>query len=69
MNTNKFIEAKVQTPKGKVVYDGDMAIDGVPGTAAPIVLSFLDAAGVSDRGAASDGKAGRSGRRGRGELH
>lgn len=45
VNTNKFIEAKVLTPEGKVVYDGDMAIDGVPGTAAPIVLSFLDAAG------------------------
>jgi 2-methylaconitate cis-trans-isomerase PrpF len=28
-----------------VVYEGDVAIDGVPGTAAPILLSFLDAAG------------------------
>lgn len=46
VNTNKFIEAKVLTPEGKVVYDGDMTIDGVPGTAAPIVLSFLDAAGA-----------------------
>ncbi|MDE3079896.1 MAG: 4-oxalomesaconate tautomerase [Paracoccaceae bacterium] len=45
VNTNKLIEAKVLTPRGRVVYDGDMAIDGVPGTAAPIVLSFLDAAG------------------------
>ena len=29
-----------------VTYEGDVAIDGVPGTAAPIRLSFLDAAGA-----------------------
>lgn len=44
-NTGKLIEAIVQTPGGKVVYEGATAIDGVPGTAAPIRLSFLDAAG------------------------
>ena len=46
VNTGKLIEAIVQTPGGTVTYDGDAAIDGVPGTAAPIRLSFLDAAGA-----------------------
>ena len=46
VNTAKLIEAVVQTPGGSVVYEGDVAIDGVPGTAAPILLSFLDAAGA-----------------------
>ena len=45
VNTNSRIEAVVQTPQGIVKYDGDTAIDGVPGTAAPILLKFLDVAG------------------------
>ena len=45
VNTGKLIEAIVQTPGGAVTYEGHAAIDGVPGTAAPILLSFLDAAG------------------------
>ena len=45
-NTGKVVEAIVQTPGGKVTYDGDTRIDGVPGTGAPIVLNFLDAAGA-----------------------
>ncbi len=35
----------VATPGGKVSYEGDAAIDGVPGTAAPVPLNFLDTAG------------------------
>lgn len=35
----------VATPGGEVSYDGDAAIDGVPGTAAPVPLNFLDTAG------------------------
>ena len=46
VNTAKLIEAIVQTPGGVVAYEGEAAIDGVPGTAAPIRLSFLDAAGA-----------------------
>ena len=46
VNTNKIIEAVVQTPGGIVTYAGDAKIDGVPGTGAPIVLNFLDAAGA-----------------------
>ncbi|MFO1323722.1 MAG: 4-oxalomesaconate tautomerase [Burkholderiales bacterium] len=46
INTGKVIEAVVPTPGGVVTYDGDAKIDGVPGTGAPIVLNFLDAAGA-----------------------
>ncbi len=46
VNTRKLIEARIETPGGQVRYDGDAAIDGVPGTAAPIHLAFLDAAGA-----------------------
>lgn len=45
VNTGKVIEATVQTPGGSVTYEGSASIDGVPGTAAPIHLAFLDAAG------------------------
>ena len=45
VNTGKLIEARVVTPGGQVVYEGGASIDGVPGTAAPIQLAFLDAAG------------------------
>ena len=45
VNTEARIEAIVQTPAGEIVYDGDAAIDGVPGTAAPIVLNFMDVVG------------------------
>lgn len=46
VNTGKIIEARIDTPGGKVRYDGDTHIDGVPGTAAPIRLAFLNAAGA-----------------------
>src|SRR5258705_758915 len=46
VNTKKLIEARIETPGGRVRYDGDTAIDGGPGTAAPIHLAFLDAAGA-----------------------
>lgn len=44
-NTSTTVEAVVQTPSGAVEYDGGTAIDGVPGTGAPVKLTFLDAAG------------------------
>lgn len=47
VNTGKLIEARVQTPDARVTYEGEAAIDGVPGTAAPIHLAFLDAAGAN----------------------
>ncbi len=45
VNTEARIEAIVQTPGGTIIYDGDTAIAGVPGTAAPIVLNFMDVVG------------------------
>ncbi|MDA0656549.1 MAG: 4-oxalomesaconate tautomerase [Proteobacteria bacterium] len=45
VNTGAFIEAVVQTPHGRVQYDGDTVIDGVPGTAAPIRLNFQNIVG------------------------
>jgi 4-oxalomesaconate tautomerase len=44
-NTGQVARASVQTPRGKVRYDGEARIDGVPGTAAPIPLLFSDTAG------------------------
>lgn len=46
VNTGKIIEARIDTPGGKVRYDGETHIDGVPGKAAPIRLAFLNAAGA-----------------------
>jgi 4-oxalomesaconate tautomerase len=47
VNTGSIAVAHVQTPGGKVEYEGDARIDGVPGTAAPIPTDFLDVAGSS----------------------
>ena len=45
VNIGAKIEALVQTPGGDVVYGGDATIDGVPGSAAPVILNFLDVVG------------------------
>jgi 4-oxalomesaconate tautomerase len=45
VNTGNLAVASVQTPGGEVRYDGATAIAGVPGTAAPITIDFLDTAG------------------------
>lgn len=47
VNTGALVEAIVHTPDGRVEYEGETAIDGVPGTAAPVELRFLDVAGKS----------------------
>lgn len=47
VNTGAKVEAVVRTPGGEVEYAGDAAIDGVPGTAAPIFLNFMDVVGSS----------------------
>ncbi|MEO0914251.1 MAG: PrpF domain-containing protein, partial [Pseudomonadota bacterium] len=44
-NTGARVAAKVQTPGRRVSYSGDAAIDGVPGTAAPVALQFMDTVG------------------------
>ncbi|MCQ0969774.1 4-oxalomesaconate tautomerase [Paracoccus sp. TK19116] len=40
VNTGEIAVATVQTPGGRVRYDGEARIDGVPGGAAPIPLMF-----------------------------
>ena len=46
VNTQALVDSIVQTPHGKVTYAGDAAIDGVPGTAAPVKLNFRSAVGA-----------------------
>ncbi|MDH0301714.1 MULTISPECIES: 4-oxalomesaconate tautomerase [unclassified Pseudomonas] len=46
-NTGQLAVAQVPTPNGQVEYAGDTRIDGVPGTGAPLVVSFADIAGSS----------------------
>lgn len=45
VNTNSRIEAIVKTDEEGVVYDGNAEIAGVPGTAAPVRLNFMDIVG------------------------
>ncbi|GGX73351.1 4-oxalomesaconate tautomerase [Streptomyces minutiscleroticus] len=49
LNTGMVAEITVRTPEGEdgryVEYAGDRRIDGVPGTAAPVTIGFLDTAG------------------------
>ncbi len=40
VNTNGLVESVVPTPEGRVEFEGDLAIDGVPGTGSPILLNF-----------------------------
>jgi len=45
VNTGALVDAVIQTPGKRVNYEGNVAIDGVPGTAAPIILNFVEATG------------------------
>ena len=45
VNSASIAVAQIETPGGCPRYDGSARIDGVPGTAAPILLEFLDVAG------------------------
>lgn len=47
VNTGGVAVATVRTPGGAVSYAGAARIDGVPGTAAPIAIDFLDMAGAT----------------------
>ncbi len=47
VNTGALIDATLQTPAGAMTYEGDAAIDGVPGTAAPVGLSFMGVVGAA----------------------
>ena len=56
-NTDKIISEDVQTREGAVVYDGDFQIAGVPGSASPIRLKFIDPAGTLGHGLLPTGHA------------
>jgi 4-oxalomesaconate tautomerase len=44
-NTDGLATARVRTPGKQIDYAGDCRIDGVPGSAAPIPITFADVAG------------------------
>lgn len=46
-NTEQTAVAKVPTDNGQVQYSGTARIDGVPGSAAPLIVEFNDLAGSS----------------------
>jgi 4-oxalomesaconate tautomerase len=47
LNTDSIVTAKFPIADGLPVYDGEVSIDGVPGTAAGVSLNFEDIAGGS----------------------
>jgi 4-oxalomesaconate tautomerase len=57
VNSSQTVVATVETPGGQPRYDGTVRIDGVPGTAAPIPLSFSDTAGSTCGALLPTGKA------------
>lgn len=57
VNTGAMIDALVQTPSGRVTYDGDTAIAGVAGTAAAIPLTFRNFVGAKTGKLLPTGKA------------
>ena len=57
VNTGARIDAVVETPGGRVRYDGGARIDGVPGTAAPVLLNFQNVVGSTCGALLPTGKA------------
>ena len=45
VNSDQVAGVTIETPGGAVTYEGNARIDGVPGTAAPVLQNFPDAAG------------------------
>ncbi|WP_037451181.1 4-oxalomesaconate tautomerase [Sphingobium chlorophenolicum] len=56
-NSGQVAMAMVETPGGRVTYAGDAAIDGVPGSHAPVPIEFRDMAGSSCGALLPTGKA------------
>ena len=57
VNSKQIATVTIDTPNGKVTYQGDAHIDGVPGTAAPVLENFPDAAGSTCGALLPTGKA------------
>lgn len=47
VNTGGICECIVQTPENEVEYSGNIKIDGVVGTAAPIICNYLETVGAT----------------------
>lgn len=45
VNSSSVCEVTIQTPGARPEYAGDARVDGVPGTAAPVICSYMDTAG------------------------
>lgn len=45
VNSGSICEVIVRTPGGQLEYAGDAKVDGVPGTAAPVICNYMDTAG------------------------
>jgi 2-methylaconitate cis-trans-isomerase PrpF len=45
INTDSVVESTIETRDGEVCYDGDAVIDGVPGSAAPVIENFAKTVG------------------------
>jgi len=45
LNSNSVCELVLNTPNGKIKYDGNATIHGVPGTSSPIICNYLNLAG------------------------
>jgi 2-methylaconitate cis-trans-isomerase PrpF len=45
VNTDSLVESTIDTEDGAVRYEGDAAIDGVPGTSAPVIENFAKTVG------------------------
>lgn len=59
VNTDGRVTATFPTPGGMPEYRGDASIDGVPGTAAPVLLEFEDDSGSGDVGSGGSGPGGK----------
>ena len=47
VNTGGICEVIVETPNGQINYEGDAKVDGVMGTAAPIICNYLNTEGAT----------------------
>ena len=45
LNSGKLCELLLCTPDGRMEYEGNATIDGVPGSAAPVICNYFDVAG------------------------
>ncbi|WP_020393975.1 4-oxalomesaconate tautomerase [Thiolinea disciformis] len=45
VNSENLCELTIQTPDGRITYEGNATIDGAPNSSAPIICNYLDVAG------------------------